>query len=225
MSSPPQLAAHVHVAWLGNQAIVLDVLRNRYVALQGEVADALATIVQRRDHALATPAGIESLFRRGWLTERQDAQPRVESRDYDPPEQDIGESESFKMAPKVLGSVGSSLAWQIRTQMALRAFTLSSVLEKCRSKRDSISRAPHPETLTRIVRGFEWSNRLVSSHDRCLMKSIALHRALSFGKVRSFLVIGVRAPPFAAHAWVQVGSTVLNDKLGHVRQYTPILVV
>jgi hypothetical protein len=39
------------------------------------------------------------------------------------------------------------------------------------------------------------------------------------------LVLGVRMMPFAAHAWVQDGDTVLNDTVDYVSAYTPILVV
>ena len=39
------------------------------------------------------------------------------------------------------------------------------------------------------------------------------------------LVFAVMTRPFAAHCWVQLDETVLNDRLDHVRKFTPILVV
>ena len=59
--------------------------------------------------------------------------------------------------------------------------------------------------------------------DRCLPNSAALALAAKphHGDVR--LVLGVRCYPFAAHAWVQLGPVVLNDRLDTVRAYTPIL--
>jgi hypothetical protein len=59
--------------------------------------------------------------------------------------------------------------------------------------------------------------------DRCLANSAALALAAKphHGDVR--LVLGVRCYPFAAHAWVQLGPIVLNDRLDTVLAYTPIL--
>ena len=69
------------------------------------------------------------------------------------------------------------------------------------------------------------AERFVSSHDRCLVTSIALMHALLRGGCRASLVLGVRARPFSAHSWVQYDRTVLNDRLERVRIYTPILVI
>jgi Transglutaminase-like superfamily len=38
-------------------------------------------------------------------------------------------------------------------------------------------------------------------------------------------VFGVNADPFEAHCWVQAGSVVLNDTLGRVSSFTPIMSV
>ena len=41
----------------------------------------------------------------------------------------------------------------------------------------------------------------------------------------AFLVIGVTASPFGAHAWVQIGDVVLNDSVDRVRRFVPILTI
>jgi hypothetical protein len=65
---------------------------------------------------------------------------------------------------------------------------------------------------------------IVRTLDRCLPLSIALARTArrTDGDIR--LVIGVKLDPFGAHAWVQRGNVVLNDRLDAVVPFTPILV-
>lgn len=64
---------------------------------------------------------------------------------------------------------------------------------------------------------------LVSATGRCLPLSLALATRCRSEDVR--LVFGVKLDPFAAHAWVQRGSTVLNDEVHVVRQFTPVLAI
>ncbi|MCU7376170.1 lasso peptide biosynthesis B2 protein [Paucibacter sp. O1-1] len=64
-----------------------------------------------------------------------------------------------------------------------------------------------------------------TARDECLLDSLALLNFLSHEGLAPRWVLGVRTGPFAAHAWVQEGSTVLNDQHEYVRQLRPILVV
>ncbi|MCC5617900.1 lasso peptide biosynthesis B2 protein [Nostoc sp. CHAB 5836] len=64
-----------------------------------------------------------------------------------------------------------------------------------------------------------------TARDECLLDSLALLHFLSHEGLAPRWVLGVRTGPFAAHAWVQEGQTVLNDQHEYVRQFRPILVV
>lgn len=61
------------------------------------------------------------------------------------------------------------------------------------------------------------------SFDRCLPLSVALAAAAKRHHAGVRLVLGVKCNPFGAHAWVQLGTRVLNDRLDAVRNFTPIL--
>lgn len=78
--------------------------------------------------------------------------------------------------------------------------------------------------LARDVGAFASLRLAVRSLDRCLPLSLALAGMAKrrHGEVR--LVLGVKCNPFGAHAWVQLGPTILNDHLDAVRAFTPILV-
>ncbi|CAH0357113.1 hypothetical protein SPH9361_04762 [Sphingobium sp. CECT 9361] len=56
----------------------------------------------------------------------------------------------------------------------------------------------------------------------CLTRSLALVDRLTARRLGAALIIGVKAAPFSAHAWVQAGHTVLNDSFDVVREYSPI---
>ena len=82
---------------------------------------------------------------------------------------------------------------------------------------------------------FERASSLVAVFDRlrlfyprsylCLFDSLALIHFLACFRLYPDWVFGVNADPFEAHCWVQAGSVVLNDTLGRVSSFTPIMSV
>jgi hypothetical protein len=62
-----------------------------------------------------------------------------------------------------------------------------------------------------------------TAHDVCLFDALVLtDYLLRFGYDAAFF-IGVSSKPFAAHAWVQYSSWVLDDPLEDIQSYVPIL--
>lgn len=76
-----------------------------------------------------------------------------------------------------------------------------------------------------IVAAFERLGMLATPHEQCLVRSLTLGRYLRRRGFAVDVVLGARLRPFSAHAWVQLGDTVLNDQLDTVRNFTPIRVV
>ena len=74
----------------------------------------------------------------------------------------------------------------------------------------------------RVARAYERAKLFRASANRCLPRSLAMARRLASLRCDALLVIGVRAQPFAAHAWVQSGDIVLNETPDEVARYTPI---
>jgi hypothetical protein len=64
-----------------------------------------------------------------------------------------------------------------------------------------------------------------AARDRCLFHSLALVRFMARHDVFPTWVIGVRAKPWGAHAWVQQGKLLLDANPEQVCEYTPILTV
>jgi hypothetical protein len=59
----------------------------------------------------------------------------------------------------------------------------------------------------------------------CLFDSLALTHFLGRFGLHPDWVFGVKADPFEAHCWVQADRLVLNDTLGHVSGFSPIMYV
>jgi hypothetical protein len=61
--------------------------------------------------------------------------------------------------------------------------------------------------------------------DDCLPRSLALYELCVLAGLGCDHVIGVKAAPFTAHAWVQIGDRFLLEGVETVRGYTPIAVI
>lgn len=75
-----------------------------------------------------------------------------------------------------------------------------------------------------VAAAFLRARRYAPAVDQCLSRGIAMKRMLMRRGCNALLVFGVTMP-FAAHCWVQVGSTVLTDPLDIALHYDPIFAV
>jgi Transglutaminase-like superfamily len=110
--------------------------------------------------------------------------------------------------------------------LRLRRNGLAALLDwfrKCQSSirpGNSVSQENVAERLASFLRLRTWC---YTARRRCLFDSLVLSVYLTRGMVRCTFVIGVVTKPFLAHAWVQIGESVLNDTAEHVHDFKPIL--
>lgn len=64
-----------------------------------------------------------------------------------------------------------------------------------------------------------------SARNHCLFDSLVLAHYLIRLRHDARVVVGVRAQPFGAHAWIQSGDRVIGDLPERVKLYTPIFVL
>lgn len=227
-----RLACHVRACRIGNQVILLDLLRNQYVGLAGAPLDPLVHAVAgwppgTDDSRLAgSPAACEAtigrLLRRGWLAPGGDApwpEPSLEPAQHSVEESDAGTS--------VAGLL--PLWWSTAvTAWWLRRYSLFAIQDRILRLRgpDRLADASASIVMAQLVNRYRRLRPFgLTTHDRCLHESLTLLHLLSRNACFPRWVIGVRTQPFAAHAWVQSGSLVLSDLHENVRRYQPILVV
>jgi hypothetical protein len=118
----------------------------------------------------------------------------------------------------------------LHAQLSLKLRPIQSIVEAVRDRkgRQAASREQNadPIRLRALVSAFTRLRPLFYTlRSACLLDSLTLLHFLAAEDIHPEWVFGVKTEPFDAHCWVQHGEAVLNDVPDRVRQYSPILVV
>lgn len=105
----------------------------------------------------------------------------------------------------------------------LRLNGLEAMIDRVRAS--ELRRHANIERISVLASSFAELRFAVRTMDRCLPLSVALAVRAKREDEGVRLVLGVAGNPFAAHAWVQHGACLLNDRLDAVAGFTPILAV
>jgi hypothetical protein len=214
-----QLLPHVSFAVVGDRAIFLDLRRDRYCALEGGAAAAFDTIRSSPDcEPCETDA--ETLLATGMFA-RSKAPCELLPARIAAPETSLAEDLARPRSVDLL----HVLLLVARSRRSVR----SEPIEKMIASRRGRGAGPgspecRPSTLE-LAKRFQRARALIPIRPVCLQDSLALHDWLAAHGASAALVLGVQLEPFAAHSWVQLGTTVLNEAPDQVAAYTPILVV
>lgn len=120
-------------------------------------------------------------------------------------------------------------ASHLRARLSLALRPIQSIVEAVRERkaRGAGQRAPADANRLRArVRAFTRLRPLFYTvRGACLLDSLTLLNFLSAEGIHPDWVFGVKTEPFDAHCWVQQGEMLLNDVPDRVRQYSPLLLV
>jgi hypothetical protein len=229
---------HVRMCVTLTGTIILDLQRSRYLGIGVEETRALLALdaFNGRANAFisAPPAPMtresaecmaELLIGEGLLstTPEVDLLPA-------PSAQVLGALEGGVHHARAIGSVGGEdvmrflrACWWARS--AIRSRTLYSIAceiagLKPRSSQPSGAVEADPLTKFQRLRPFAFASR-----NHCLFHALTLMRYLADYQCFPTWVIGVRARPWGAHSWVQMGNVPLDTSPERVGEYTPILAV
>ena len=234
------IPAHVRVCPLLASTILLDLRRNRYFGIGTNETRALSTLALNWNDANGNAATVEQLAPDAALA-MADALVGAGLLSRDPP----ADQETFGGAPLdlsgVLISAGhelsrrtslrpihianflAALAW---TWRALRSRTLYSIASEVRDRKAAAGGAFDQQRAVELVGIFRRLRpHAFAARDRCLFHSLALVRFMARHDVFPTWVIGVRANPWGAHAWVQQDKLLLDANPEQVCEYTPILTI
>lgn len=207
------------MAAINGLIIFLDLDRDRYYCLPGK---RLGATPRAQLLTLKREKSAQAVLRNRGLVadERASGQP-MSFTDYPLPTADVphsGISVNLLNRRKVVAGLN-------RADRILSARPIAHIVRE-RRERCSVARTGGSDDAKAIRRAiqFEIWRPSISRVDQCLADSLALLEFLEGNGHTADWVFAVTAPPFAAHCWVQIGSTVLNDTLDHARLYVPIMV-
>lgn len=212
-----RLPDHLGICEVDGRVVVLDLLRDRYLALDLGAAHAMRRWRDGQAASDGDPA-ITRLLDCGMLLPSTTPQqerwracpiPGRSLLDLAPPPA----RSPFRNLPEVAASL-----WQARA--LLRRSGLERAVRQSRPSRPCGTADPLPP-----VASFRAARRLLPSAPNCLTDSLALSTFLSRRNVASVLVFGVKLDPFAAHCWLQQDDVILNDAADSVTTFTPIMAI
>lgn len=167
------------------------------------------------------------LLKRGFLTQDKEcgktaaqlALPMIEGR--------LCEWDPASKPTTSLNHLGRLATAVCRVKLLLRTRSMHRVVQRAQQRK---ARCMNSQTDLETIRELTRIHRALrpffySVKDKCLLDSLVLSEFLASYNAFPTWVIGVRAMPFAAHSWVQLGRYVLNGPPDFVRAFVPILAV
>jgi hypothetical protein len=232
------LARHAFVCLCGEQAILLDLHRDQYLALSDESSRLLGHAVVDwpivPTGPLSTQQGVDAavgeLAARGLITpDPLQGKPAGRPEFLQPTETLIPRAQLFadshgRQASSRASRLARIAIAAVRARLWLRLRSIEWIVDNL--SRTEV-RSPLDESAARdhVALFYEARPFLFSSRNACLFDSLALLLFLRRLGVHPQWIFGVRTGPFAAHCWLQSGHIVLNDTVDNVRSYTPIMSV
>jgi hypothetical protein len=234
-----RLAAHVRACRVGDQIILLDLHRSKYIGIGGRQMAALSSVVLGElDSRGEAPSVAATPSHEKWIRDLQSQGILVDATHAAPVRQAPGLPQPMTTMSTEGEEGPACFSWRdlwhlwwstLMTSTWLRRHSLAEIARRVTALRvrhaDQVVE-PTEEALRAAVASYLHLRLFaLTSHDRCLNDSLTLvHFLTSRGFVPRW-VVGVRVHPFGAHSWVQCGGIVLNDVPERVRRFRPILVV
>ena len=205
-------APGVHLACVGHDIIVLDLIADAYNCLLG-AADVMS--LSPYGTVRATDATI-----RKELLDAGIAHTVAPTNSWTPPVLPARE------LPRTAAARDDAVFTAAALVLASRQFRGKSLVRLIAKDRPATTPASiQDETrLDSLVASVRNARPWLPGEGECLQRSFELRRLLSARGIEASWYFGVRTWPFSAHCWLQIGDLVLGDRLERVRFYTPIMV-
>lgn len=236
------LPKHVFICLSGDHAVLLDLRKDRYLAVDLRHAAGLKQFIlgwpidipSENHHSSTDPVApdltVRQLLEQGLLTsnpgEGKEATPVTV-----PPATGEVNGDTYDGRPQIrLRDLLNFFRATIATAFALKVLPIARVVSELQKKYRSRNLSTYPSrsaaSLRELVAIFHYLKPYAfSGREKCLFETLALINFLLRYRIATTWVFGVQTGPFAAHCWVRHGDMVLNDTVHHVRDYTPIMTV
>jgi hypothetical protein len=234
-AAPFLLARHVHVCYVEDGAIFLDLRTRKYRGLPAAECCVLKSAVlgwafesghDSREPRADAATVAETLAAQGLLVrdpvQGKSAEPvRISC----PGAIDLDAVERRITAGHALSFLR---AWA-GVKLRLRFSSFENVVSRVAvlKGRNCDQRQPAAdERLRQLIRAFRILRALFYTPDNsCLFDSLVLVEFLNLYDIHPTWVLGVNTRPFTAHSWVQCGDVTLNDSFQRAHACTPIMAI
>lgn len=202
--------------------LFLDLYKDRYFCLTRDAEQAFACLCRGGDPDPADRRPLPDLVARGLLVEGADGAPLVPIQGPGVATRSLLDETSGRASRR---DVAAALLHLGRAPLELRAAGFAGAIARLRRRKARADNCIAPARIVAVAAAFRACARWVRANDRCLPRSLAVANRLVRLGARPDLVIGVKLAPFKAHAWVQWGELLVNERADVTRLFTPILVV
>ncbi len=236
---PYLLAPHVYPCVSGQHVVLMDLERDKYVAVAPAhrlaewvrgwpVGTARAAAVDQYPDADPDPLVSQMLAYGMLVSDPHVGKPAVPIT----PVRPQGSLVEFDLDARP--RAGAADLWRLaashlRARLSLALRPIQSIVEAVRERKARCAGQGAPADAMRLrarVTAFARLRPLFYTvRGACLLDSLTLLNFLSAEGIHPDWVFGVKTEPFDAHCWVQQGAMLLNDVPDRVRQYSPLLLV
>ena len=244
MSASYFLSPHVHLCVAGKQVILLDLERDKYLAVahahpigksvRGWPLPPTGPVPSAQDAGPARVPGPENggllaqMISQGLLVTDpalgKEAAPVVT----DQPKVALVEFDLYARPRPTLGQLWNFCAAFVVARWSLKHRPIKEVVQAARQRKRHASATSSVDiaVIRELVTAFAHMRPLFyTARDGCLLDSVTLTHFLARYGVFPTWVFGVQTDPFYAHCWVQHGDFVFNDTPDFIKGFSPILVV
>jgi Transglutaminase-like superfamily len=237
---PYLLAPHVYPCVSGQHVVLMDLERDKYVAVvpahrlarwvRGWPVGVGQTAESSRDVDEGADALVSQMLAHGMLVSDPHVGKPAVPVSMARPQRSLVEFD-LDVRPKTTAAQLWRFARScLQAQLSLKLRPIQSIVEGMRARKArQAAREPQPADPARLralVIAFARLRPLFYTlRSACLLDSLTLLHFLSAEGIHPEWVFGVKTEPFDAHCWIQQGEVLLNDVPDRVRQYSPILVV
>ena len=213
------LLPHVHAVETDGDLVFMDARANQYYCIARGAADGLYAALSRPGRFrpdLPVVADLEASGMFGMVDDMpvRPAVPMLATSELE--EGETGRNARWNVSLRIASCA-------LRAALRVRLQSPEHWLRRAALRNARHAHRADPARIASIAAHVREARPFLPGLSRCLPNSLLLLEMLHAARQPGRWVFGVRTFPFEAHCWVEHDGKVLNDRLEHVRWFTPLV--
>lgn len=221
------LPHHVHFCVSSDSAVFLDIAQDKYFGLPPAETKALRSMIDAVGPPVAESEAVASVLAcQRLLTQDPEAGRELIPTTVPAPRTLLVDVDSGCRRPIRTRDVVQLVAAYCSARFSLNARSLEYAVRRISVRKSRHGTRCSLDESRELMRVFDYLRPLLyAKRQECLLDSIVLVEFFARYGLFPTLIFGVTSRPFEAHAWVQFGDVVFNDRPARVSRFQPILAV